>query len=266
MARPWIDYLARCSAVLSAGEPAVDVAVFVGEEAPVTGLFDDALDTAVPPGFDFDYVGADGLALLRADGEELRSAGARYRLLYLGGSSRRMTVAALRRSRGAARRRRDRCRLRPESSPSLADDDVEFAGVCDRIWALPRARARRLDGGSRRRDARARVAFRVRDPGGPAPVDRADRGWAARDVPGEPDRGRGSRVGRGAVGGRGAAARGIPSSCGRRRCPGRRARTGPPRSTSTCRRSGRCSSCPTLRRPARRRHPFAHVRSTERGR
>ena len=37
MARPWIDYLARCSAVLSAGTPAVDFAVFVGEEAPVTG-------------------------------------------------------------------------------------------------------------------------------------------------------------------------------------------------------------------------------------
>ena len=40
MARPWIDYLARCSAMLSAGRPAVDIAVFVGEEAPVTGLFD----------------------------------------------------------------------------------------------------------------------------------------------------------------------------------------------------------------------------------
>ena len=64
MARPWIDYLARCSAVLSAGEPAVDIAVFVGEEAPVTGLFDDRFDEAVPPGFDFDYVGADGLSVL----------------------------------------------------------------------------------------------------------------------------------------------------------------------------------------------------------
>ena len=62
MARPWIDYLARCSAMLSAGRPAVDVAVFVGEEAPVTGLYGEALDDAVPEGFDFDYVGADALA------------------------------------------------------------------------------------------------------------------------------------------------------------------------------------------------------------
>jgi len=142
MARPWIDYLARCSAVLSAGEPAVDVAVFVGEEAPVTGLFDDALDTAVPPGFDFDYVGVDGLALLRADGEELHSAGARYRLLYLGGSSRRMTVAALRQVEELLDGGATVVGVRPECSPSLADDDVGFAGACDRIWALPRARGR----------------------------------------------------------------------------------------------------------------------------
>jgi hypothetical protein len=30
--------------------------------------------------------------------------------------------------------------VRPECSPSLADQDDDFAGVCDRIWALPRAR------------------------------------------------------------------------------------------------------------------------------
>lgn len=139
MARPWIDYLARCSAVLSAGEPAVDVAVFVGEEAPVTGLFGERFDEAVPPGFDFDYVGADGLALLRFDGQELRSAGARYRLLYLGGSSRRMTVAALRRVQRLLDDGATIVGARPESSPSLADDDDEFARACDRIWALPRA-------------------------------------------------------------------------------------------------------------------------------
>ena len=97
MAGPWIDYLARCSAVLSSGEPAVDIAVFVGEEAPVTGLFDAQLDRTVPPGFDFDYVGMDGLSMLTVGTEGLRSAGARYRLLYLGGSSGRMSLTALRR-------------------------------------------------------------------------------------------------------------------------------------------------------------------------
>ena len=88
MARPWIDYLARCSAMLSAGRPAVDIAVFVGEEAPVTGLFERRVRPTVPAGFDFDYIGPDALAdILRVeDGDRSSSEGASYRLLYLGGS------------------------------------------------------------------------------------------------------------------------------------------------------------------------------------
>ncbi|WP_243075312.1 glycosyl hydrolase [Microbacterium sp. SS28] len=145
MARPWIDYLARCSAVLSSGEPAVDVAVFVGEEAPVTGLFDDAYDETVPPGFDFDYVGPDGLAILRVEDGGLRSAGARYRLLLLGGSSRRLTIATLRRIEDLLDAGATVVGLRPECSPSLADDGAEFARLCDRIWATPRTHGRVLE-------------------------------------------------------------------------------------------------------------------------
>ena len=142
MARPWVDYLARCSALLNAGRPAVDIAVFVGEEAPVTALFDDHLDEAVPPGFDFDYVGADGLSLLTVDADGLRSVGARYRVLYLGGSSRRMTLKALRGIETLLDQGATVVGPRPESSPSLADDDDEFASACHRMWALPRARGR----------------------------------------------------------------------------------------------------------------------------
>jgi hypothetical protein len=142
MARPWIDYLARASAVLSAGEPAVDIAVFVGEEAPVTGLFDAAFDTSVPEGFDFDYVGVDGLATLRVDGDGLASAGARYRLLFLGGSSRRLTVATLRRLAALLDAGATLVGVAPGSSPSLGDDREEFARLRDEIWALPRARGR----------------------------------------------------------------------------------------------------------------------------
>ena len=73
-----VDRLSR--AVLRAaerGRPAVDIAVFIGEEAPVTGLFDDALDATVPPGFDFDYVGADALATSCGRGRRARGRRAR---------------------------------------------------------------------------------------------------------------------------------------------------------------------------------------------
>ena len=41
----------------------------------MTGLFDDRFDEAVPPGFDFDYVGADGLSVLTVEDRALRSVG-----------------------------------------------------------------------------------------------------------------------------------------------------------------------------------------------
>ena len=140
MARPWIDYLARCSAVLSGGSPAVDVAVFVGEEAPVTGLFAREIDTTVPPGFDFDYVGADALAdVLRVEDGRLVAHGASYRALVLGGSSRRMTLPTLL----AIERLLDLGATvignRPEGSPSLADDPRVVDEVCERIWSGERA-------------------------------------------------------------------------------------------------------------------------------
>lgn len=139
LARPWIDYLSRCSAMLSSGVPAVDIAVFVGEEAPVTGLFDGALDEAVPDGFDFDYVGPEALVnVLRVEDGSLVSEGASYRLLHLAGSSRRMTLAAL----AAVERLVDAgatvVGIRPESSPSLADDPDAVRAACDRLWGAGR--------------------------------------------------------------------------------------------------------------------------------
>ncbi len=145
MARPWIDYLARCSALLNAGRPAVEIAVFVGEEAPVTALFHHALDTSVPEGFDFDYVGPDALAgILRVRDGELVSDGASYRLLCLGGSSRRMTVAALTHIERLVDAGAVVVGDRPESSPSLADDPAAFRDACDRLWATGRVRAGEL--------------------------------------------------------------------------------------------------------------------------
>lgn len=143
MARPWIDYLARCSAVLSAGRPAVDIAVFVGEETPVTALYESELDTTVPRGFDFDYVGADALSrVLSVEDGAVVSTGATYRLLYLGGSSSRMTVGALRALERLVDEGATIVGMRPTASPSLADDPRTFDAACERIWSGARRRGR----------------------------------------------------------------------------------------------------------------------------
>jgi hypothetical protein len=136
LAGPWIDYLARCSWLLNQGVPAVDVAVFIGEEAPVTALFGDEPDRSVPAGSDFDYVDLDALErrVSVVDGA-LAAGDTRYRLLYLGGSSARMTIRALRRLGALVEDGATVVGRRPFGSPSLADDAAEHARLRDEIWS-----------------------------------------------------------------------------------------------------------------------------------
>jgi hypothetical protein len=136
LAGPWVDYLARCSWLLNQGVPAVDVAVFIGEEAPVTGLFGEEPDRSVPHGFDFDYVDLDGLEQrIAVAAGELTAGETRYRVLFLGGSSERMTVRALRRLAALVEDGATVVGVRPVGSPSLADDDAEHARLCETIWS-----------------------------------------------------------------------------------------------------------------------------------
>jgi len=134
LAGPWIDYLARCSFLLNRGEPAVEVAVLIGEEGPLTALFGEAEDDAVPGGFAADYVDTGGLAALTVDDGVLVAAGARYRVLALGGASDRLSVPTLRRLVALAEAGAVIAGSRPSASSSLADDPAEHRRLCDRLW------------------------------------------------------------------------------------------------------------------------------------
>jgi hypothetical protein len=146
LARPWVDYLARCSYVLNQGLPAADVAVFTGEEAPLTALYGDHIDPSVPADVGFDYVGLDGLekCVMVEDGM-IVARGARYRVLYLGGSSHRMTLRALRRIRALLNAGATIVGARPDASPSLADDPAEHARVVHSLWDAHEHAGRLID-------------------------------------------------------------------------------------------------------------------------
>ena len=135
LAGPWLDYLARCSYLLNQGVPAVDVAVFVGEEAPLTSLFGDETDRSVPSGWDFDYVDLDALETQFSVEDGMLVAGtSRYHLLYLGGSSTRMTVRALRCIASLVNDGAIVVGSQPTGSPSLADHDGEHERLCEQLW------------------------------------------------------------------------------------------------------------------------------------
>lgn len=141
-ARPWIDYMARCSHLLQQGAYVADIAYFYGEESPVTGVFGDS-PAEVPQGHGFDFVNLDGLTkhiAVTPAGELLTSGGTRYKVLYLGGTSRRMTLAMLRRVQELLDAGATVIGKRPEGSPSHGDDALAWRDAADRIWNGKRSR------------------------------------------------------------------------------------------------------------------------------
>jgi hypothetical protein len=137
MARPWIDYMARSAFLLQQGRNVADVAYFYGEEAPLIALFRKSLPADAPRRYAFDFVNADiVLKTLRLedDGDLTTPGGARYSALYLGGSSRRMTVPVLRRLADLADGGATIVGAAPEATPSLTDDPAEFERLVNRLW------------------------------------------------------------------------------------------------------------------------------------
>jgi hypothetical protein len=131
MAGAWVDYIARNSFLLQQGRDVADVAYFHGEDAPLTQIFTD-----VPRQYAYDFVNADMvLNELRVDGSDLTSpGGARYRVLYLGGSSARMTLPVLRRLAALTEAGATIVGPAPKESPAFNENGDEYGALIKRLW------------------------------------------------------------------------------------------------------------------------------------
>lgn len=69
--KAWIDYLARCQALLQMGKPVVDIAIFTGEEIPRRSLLPDRLMNTLPGIFGKEKVEAEKKRLIN-EGRSLR--------------------------------------------------------------------------------------------------------------------------------------------------------------------------------------------------
>jgi len=139
MAGPWVSYIARSSYMLQQGRDHADVAVFYGEEAPLTALYAAGEPQGLPRGYAYDFVNAAMLkdALRPEGGAIVSSGGARYRALHLAGSSAQMTLPTLRRIAALADAGVPVTGRKPVASPALNDDPAAFAALADRVWGLP---------------------------------------------------------------------------------------------------------------------------------
>ena len=137
MAKPWVDYISRNAYMLQQGRNYADVAYFYGEEAPLVTLFHNHTPTDAPKQYAYDYVNANALVdkLSVKDGSLVTDSGAKYRVLYLGGTSARMTLPTLRKIAALAEAGATIVGQAPTASPSLKDDPAEFAALVKRLWA-----------------------------------------------------------------------------------------------------------------------------------
>lgn len=136
MAKPWVDYLSRSSYLLQQGRYFADVAYFHGEEAPLTALYGFETLPDTPKQHAWDFVNAemlDGQLELR-DGMLMAKSGVSYRVLYLGGTSARMTVPTLRRIAALVDSGLTLVGEAPTRSPALGGDPAEFAAIVTRLW------------------------------------------------------------------------------------------------------------------------------------
>ena len=136
LARPWVDYMSRNSLMLQQGRNVADVGYFYGEEAPLTGLYGWNQIADAPTANAYDFVSADALiGKLRNDGGDLvASGGARYRALYLGGSSRKMTLPVLAKLAALVEGGATVVGLKPESDPSGGGDAVVWSALVAKLW------------------------------------------------------------------------------------------------------------------------------------
>ncbi|HEV7714564.1 MAG TPA: glycosyl hydrolase, partial [Steroidobacteraceae bacterium] len=149
-AGPWVSYLSRTAYLLQQGRFAADVLYFYGEEAPLTALFGERTTSDAPTGYGFDFANTDVLLnrVQVRDGALVTETGMRYRVLWLGGSSSRMTLPVLKRLAALVSEGATVVGSRPIESPSLTDDPKEFQSIAAGVWSKANADSGRVLSGT----------------------------------------------------------------------------------------------------------------------
>lgn len=140
MAGPWVDYMARNAWMLSQGQYFADIALFRGEESPVTAQFATSVPAGLPSRYAYDFVNAEMLrdAFRVENGLLVSQGGTRYRVLALRPDARNMTLPTLRRIADLVEQGATVVGRKPVFTPSLSDDAAEFAALADRLWQSDR--------------------------------------------------------------------------------------------------------------------------------
>ena len=134
-AKDWISYVARSSYLLQQGDYVADIAYFYGEEAV---LFNTAPPAEIPRGYGYgyDFVSADAILTQMSvvDGSFMTLSGMSYRVLYLGGTSERMTLPVLRKLQKMVAAGGVVLGAKPVETLRLTDNELDFNRITDAMW------------------------------------------------------------------------------------------------------------------------------------
>ncbi len=133
--RAWLQYVARCQFLLQRGRFVADAAYFCGENSPAQMR---AGDPALPPGYDFDSIGADALKDATVENHQLvLKSGMRYRVLILPPSDRNISPPLLKKIRALVADGLTLVGPPPEHAPGLENYpqcDQEVKATAAEIW------------------------------------------------------------------------------------------------------------------------------------
>jgi hypothetical protein len=137
-ARPWIRYISRCSYLLQQGRYEAQIAYFYGQATPITGLFKNRRIN-VPAGYGYDFVNSNALLnrLNVKDGRLVTASGMSYRVLFLGGTSKWMTLSVLERINALVHDGAAVVGQRPVGTPSLSDNTAKFQRLAQELFGRP---------------------------------------------------------------------------------------------------------------------------------
>src|SRR5205085_287426 len=136
---PWIQYLARCQAMLQQGEPVADVLYYAGEDVPSPMYGDGLRNPGIPSGYDFDGCSSDVLLnrVAARDGRLVLPGGKSYRLLVLARKAT-MRPEILRKLKELTNAGVTIVGSKPIKAPGLTDYpncDAEVTRLADDLWS-----------------------------------------------------------------------------------------------------------------------------------
>jgi len=137
LAGPFVTWMARTTGVLNQGLNVADVAMFYGQEGPLTVQWLVPGQPDIPDGCQYDFVDHEIIEnelTLKSDGTLTTAAGVEYKLVHLTGQATRMTYASLVKISSLVNRGATISGSKPTMSPSLDDPEDRWQKAADALW------------------------------------------------------------------------------------------------------------------------------------